>query len=132
VLTSVTHGKRASAFGSGIRPNTIVQATPERKFDAWAQTSANLPRNVASFKSFAAISQLWRRWLGQRGKNGFIMVRNHVVRIASAIGLCVTAACLLMVVFGYLILLVSLRKLRAPWAGTDGSMFPDGTEDASH
>jgi len=60
------------------------------------------------------------------------MVRNHVVRIASAIGLFVTAACLLMVVFGYLILLMSLRKLRAPWSGIDESMLPNGTEDASH
>ncbi len=130
MLTSVTPGKRASAFGSGIRPNTIGHDTPERKLAA--QTSAKLYRNVASSKSLAAMSELWRRCLGQFGKNEFIMVRNHVVRIASAIGLFVTAACLLMVVFGYLILLMSLRKLRAPWAGIDESMLPDGTEDASH
>lgn len=44
------------------------------------------------------------------------MVRETLLRITSAIALCVAAGCILMVVFANLALLQALRKLSAPFS----------------
>jgi hypothetical protein len=52
------------------------------------------------------------------------MARNNVLRVASIIALCVAAGFVLTVVFAYLVLLVSLRKLSAALAGLTKPLLP--------
>jgi hypothetical protein len=52
------------------------------------------------------------------------MVRKNVLRIASMIALYVAAGCVLTVVFAYLVLLVSFRKLRAALTGLTKPLLP--------